>query len=97
MFYFILALILLFAIIKNIFWLIVAVSLVLSISLINRLFSCIFVVIILIIDWFAEMIRRKKKDSGIKNEKIYDKTDPYWELEKALDEFNKSFGQSNKG
>jgi hypothetical protein len=87
MFYFLLILILLFAIMKNVFWLIVVSLLALSVLLICRLF---LYAIFLIIE-FIEMIPRKRKDSGIKIEKIYDKTDPYWEWEKALDEFNKSF------
>ena len=74
MFYFLL---MLFLFAKNIFWLVVFVSLIiLSISLIRKFFSYVFVAVILMMDVFMERRRRKKKDSGIKNEKNYDKTDP---------------------
>jgi hypothetical protein len=92
MFYLILMLLLAFSVVKNVFWLLILTFSVLSLSLIKKLLEYAFVITIVIIDEVKEMFQRKKSQSAeIKGEKDYDKTDPYWELQKILDEPNAKF------
>lgn len=92
MFYLILMLLLAFSVVKNVFWLLILTLSVLSLSLIKKLLGYAFVITIVIIDEVKEMFQRKKSQSAeIKSEKDYDKTDPYWELQKILDESNAKF------